>query len=187
MGIENNLPIVLAFGGSQGARVINNNILKIIKNKLNKNYQLIWAPGQKQYDIIKEELEQENININNIKNVKVLPYIYNMQEVMEISDLAITRSGAMTITELSIIGKPAIFIPLPSRNANRQEDNAYAMEKINAGKVILETELDYKKLAQTIDTLILDKEKLIAMGENARKNAIENAEEKIYEEIKKLL
>lgn len=186
MGIVNNLPVVLAFGGSQGARTINNNILQIIKEGKNKDYQLIWAPGQKQYDIVKEELEKVNININNVKNAKIFPYIYNMQEVMSISDLIIARSGAMTITEMSIMGKPAIFIPLPSRNANRQEDNARVLEKLNAAKVILETELDSKKLANTIDELIYNKEKLLQMGENARKIAIENAEERIYEEIKKI-
>ena len=187
MGIENNLPIVLAFGGSQGARTINNNILEIIKNDANKDYELIWAPGQKQYDIIQEELEKANININNVKNAKIFPYIYNMQEVMSISDLIIARSGAMTITELSIMGKPAIFIPLPSRNANRQEDNARVLEKIDAAKVILENELDAKTLENTIEDLISHKDKLLKMGENARKIAIENAEEIIYEEVKKLI
>lgn len=187
MGITNSLPIVLIFGGSQGARTINNNVLEIIKNGLNKNYQIIWAPGQKQYDIIQEELEKVNININNVKNAKIFPYIYNMQEVMYVSDLIIARSGAMTITEMSIMGKPAIFIPLPSRNANRQEDNARVMEKIDAAKVILETELDYKVLEKTIDELICNKEKLLKMGENARQTAIENAEERIYEEVKKLI
>lgn len=187
MGISNSLPVVLVFGGSQGARTINNNILEIIKNGLNKNYQIIWAPGQKQYDIIQEELEKVNININNVKNAKIFPYIYNMQEVMHISDLIIARSGAMTITELSIMGKPAIFIPLPSRNANRQEDNARVMEKLKAAKVILETELDYTRLESTIESLINNKEELIKMGENARKIAIENAEERIYEEVKKLI
>ncbi len=187
MGLDDKLPIVLAFGGSQGARTINNNILEIIKNGENNNYQIIWAPGQKQYDIIQEELEKVNININNVKNAKIFPYIYNMQEVMSVSDLIIARSGAMTITEVSIIGKPAIFIPLPSRNANRQEDNARVLEKLGAAKVILETELDSKKLSETINELIGNKEKLLEMGQNARKIAIENAEERIYEEIKKII
>ena len=187
LGINNTLPIVLVFGGSQGARVINNNLLEIVKKGLNDNYQLIWAPGQKQYDVVKEELLKSNININNIKNVKVFPYIYNMQEIMAVSDLIIARSGAMTLTEMAIMGKPGIFIPLPSRNANRQEDNARVFENINAGKVILEEELNYEKLASSINELIKDKEKLVLMGENARKIARENAEGVIYAEIKKLL
>ena len=100
LGITNDLPIVLIFGGSQGAKAINDIVLQIIKNKLNKNYQIIWAPGKNQYEIIKSELLKENIDINNVKNAKIIPYIYNMQEMMAISDLIIARSGTMTITEL---------------------------------------------------------------------------------------
>ena len=187
MGLNTKLPTVLVFGGSQGAMTINKAVLDIVSNGLNKNYQIIWAPGKKQYDIIQQELSRFNININNVKNTKIMPYIYNMQEMMSASELIIARSGAMTITEISIIGKPAIFIPLPSRNANRQEDNAKVLEKIDAAKIILDAELGYKKLANTIEELISNEEILKKMGNNARKIAIDNAEEKIYEEVKKLI
>ena len=186
LGITNDLPIVLIFGGSQGAKAINDIVLQIIKNKLNKNYQIIWAPGKNQYEIIKSELLKENIDINNVKNAKIIPYIYNMQEMMAISDLIIARSGAMTITELSIMEKPAIFIPLPSRNANRQEDNARVLEKLNAARVILEEDLSCDKLEETIEQLIVDRKELEQMGKNGAEIAIDNAEDKIFEEIKNI-
>ena len=186
LGITNDLPIVLIFGGSQGAKAINDIVLQIIKNKLNKNYQIIWAPGKNQYEIIKSELLKENIDINNVKNAKIIPYIYNMQEMMAISDLIIARSGAMTITELSIMEKPAIFIPLPSRNANRQEDNARVLEKLNAARLILEEDLSCDKLEETIEQLIVDRKELEQMGKNGAEIAIDNAEDKIFEEIKNI-
>ena len=186
LGITNDLPIVLIFGGSQGAKAINDIVLQIIKNKLNKNYQIIWAPGKNQYEIIKSELLKENIDINNVKNAKIIPYIYNMQEMMAISDLIIARSGAITITELSIMEKPAIFIPLPSRNANRQEDNARVLEKLNAARVILEEDLSCDKLEETIQQLIIDRKELEQMGKNGAAIAIDNAEDKIFEEIKNI-
>ena len=186
LGITNDLPIVLIFGGSQGAKAINDIVLQIIKNKLNKNYQIIWAPGKNQYEIIKSELLKENIDINNVKNAKIIPYIYNMQEMMAISDLIIARSGAMTITELSIMEKPAIFIPLPSRNANRQEDNARVLEKLNAARVILEEDLSCDKLEETIEQLIIDRKELEQMGKNGAEIAIDNAVDKIFEEIKNI-
>lgn len=65
----------------------------------------MWAAGPTQYDIIKEELEKKDININNIDNIKIVPYIYNMEEIMNISDLVICRSGAMTITEIALLRK----------------------------------------------------------------------------------
>ena len=187
LGIKNNLPIVLIFGGSQGAQKINEAVEKIIENKINENYQIIWATGPKQYDLIKEKLEKNNLNINNLKNSKILPYIYNMEEILNISDLAICRSGAMTITEITIVGKPAIFIPLPSNLANRQEDNARVLEKIGAAKIIINDELDYKKLAEEIDDIIGNKSELEEMGKLANRLAPVNVEEKIYEEIKKIL
>lgn len=105
MGIRNNLPILLIFGGSQGAQVINDATFDMIIKNLNKDYQIIWSAGQKQYDIIKEKLEKENLYINSLTNVKILPYIYNMEEMMNIADLLVCRSGAMTITEVAIVRK----------------------------------------------------------------------------------
>ncbi|MBR3696838.1 MAG: undecaprenyldiphospho-muramoylpentapeptide beta-N-acetylglucosaminyltransferase [Clostridia bacterium] len=186
-GIKNDLPIVLIFGGSQGAKAINDAVFNLIIKKLNKDYQIIWVAGTKQYDIIKESFEKENIYINHLTNVKVLPYIYNMEEIMNISDLLVARSGAMTITEVSIVGKPAIFIPLPSKSANRQEDNARVLEKIGAAKIILNKDLNEEKLSLEINDIIFNKSELEEMGNLANRFAPSNVEEKIYLEIKKML
>jgi len=187
LGLKNNLPLVLVFGGSQGAQAINETIIDIIEKKMNSKYQILWASGPKQYDIIKEELENKKININNIENVKILPYIYNMEEIMQISDIVVSRSGAMTITEIAIAGKPAIFIPLPSRSANRQEDNARAMEKVDAAKVILNEDVNAEILNKTINEIISDVNNIKRMGQNAKKLEILNVEEKIYNEIEEYI
>jgi len=187
IGIKNNLPIVLVYGGSQGAQKINLAVEELIKNQLNENYQIIWATGPKQYDLVKEYFEKNNLNINNLKNVKILSYIYNMEEMMNISDLLVCRSGAMTITEVSIVGKPAIFIPLPSFSANRQEDNALVLKKIGAAKIILNDDLTYDKLSKEIDEIIYNENELSEMGRLASTIAPENVEDKIYSEIKSIL
>lgn len=187
IGIKNDLPIVLIYGGSQGAQRINEAVIDLITSNKNKDYQIIWATGPKQYDIVKENFEKQNIYINSIKNVKILPYIYNMEELMNISDLLVCRSGAMTITEVSIVGKPAIFIPLPSMSANRQEDNALVLKKIGAAKMILNNEVNGTNLAEEIDDIIHDKLELDEMGKMANTIAPSNVEEKIYEEIVKVL
>ncbi len=187
IGIKNDLPIVLIYGGSQGAQRINEAVIDLITSNRNKDYQIIWATGPKQYDIVKENFEKQNIYINSIKNVKILPYIYNMEELMNISDLLVCRSGAMTITEVSIVGKPAIFIPLPSISANRQEDNALVLKKIGAAKMILNNEVNGTNLAEEIDDIIHDKLELDEMGKMANTIAPSDVEEKIYEEIVKVL
>ena len=187
LGLSDKLPIVLVFGGSQGAKKINDCISNIIKEGLNKDYQLIWATGKEQYDIINEDFNNSNINIDNIKNAKVLPYIYNMDEVMTISDLVVARSGALTLTELALLGKPAIFIPLPSSSANRQEDNARVFEKKNAAKIILNNEVTSNNLNDMIYSIVTKKEILDKMASNSKSLAIYNVEERIYDEIKRLV
>ena len=183
LNLNPDLPIVLEFGGSQGAKVINDTIIEMIKNDKIKNFQLIWATGQKQYDIIKEELKRNKFDINNLKNCKPLPYIYNMEEMYALADLVIARSGAMTITELAITCKPAIFIPLPSVGANRQEDNARVAEKLGGAEVILNSELNSNNLSDSLNRLTSDKNNLKEMGQKMNLLEIKNVEEKIYKEI----
>lgn len=100
IGLDKNLPIVLITGGSQGSNTINMTIIDIIKTKEIKDFQIILATGREQYDEVKEILRESNIDINNIKNIKVVPYIYNMNEILAITDLMVCRSGAMTVTEV---------------------------------------------------------------------------------------
>lgn len=185
--LDSKLPIVLVFGGSQGAQAINNAIVGIIENKLNKNYQILWAAGKKNYEDIKEELARKNISIDMIENAKIMPYIYNMQEAMEISDLIVARSGAMTITEITQIGRPAIFIPYPFAAENHQEYNAKVLEKAGAAEIILNKDLQFDNLNQEIENIVMDKSKVKQMGLNSKKIAKLNVEEKIYQEIKSAL
>ena len=186
-GLVAEKPIVLIFGGSQGAQKINDAICEIIENKNNKDYQIIWAAGPKQYDIIKSRLLRQNIDINNIKNCKVYPYIYNMEEIENISDLIVSRSGAMTITEIANLSKPSILIPLPNVSNDHQMYNAKVLEKVGASIIIKNNELIGTKLHNQIEKIVLDKKKCEQMGKNAYTLANKDVEEKIYAEIKKLL
>ncbi len=185
LGFDSNKPIVLFFGGSQGAKAINDALLPIIIEKKNKDYQIIWAPGPKQYDIIKEKLENEHINIGNVSNAKIVPYIYNMEEIMNISDIIVSRSGAITITEIGVVGKPGIFIPLPNVSENHQEYNANVLKNKGAAKIILNKDLNSVILHETIQKML--KEDLSRMGEKAKKIATQSVEDKIYKEITNIL
>lgn len=187
LGLKENKPILLVFGGSQGAKAINDSIIKIIKEGKVKKYQMIWAPGPKQYEIIKEEIKKYNIDIDNILNVKVYPYIYNMEEIMNIADLLMCRSGAITVTEVAKIGKAAIFVPLPGVSQNHQEYNARALECKGAAKIILNQDLEKIDLNSYIEKIILDQNLIKNMENKARNISVENVEDKIYEEIKKLV
>ena len=185
--LKTEMPTVLIYGGSQGAKTINTTMVDIIKNKRNKNFQIIWASGTKQYEAIKNQLKELKININKIENVKILPYIYNMEEIMNLADIIISRSGPMTITEIAKTGKPAIFIPFPFATENHQEYNAKVLENVGAAKIILDKDLNEQTLINELESMLKDKNALIKMGQNAEKIAINDVEDKIYEEIKKLI
>ncbi len=187
VGLNQTKPIVIVSGGSQGAQKINEAMVEIIKNKWNKGYQMIWAAGPKQFDGIKESLENLSININHIEGMKIMPYIYNMEEIMNVADMAIGRAGAMTVTEIANLGKPAILVPLPNVSHNHQLYNAKVLEKIGAAKIIVNEELTGEKLNSQIQEIITDKSKMQKMGENALRVSNHMVEDKIYQEIKKLV
>ena len=150
----------------------------------NDEYQIIWAIGKNQYDEIKKQFSYRKIDIDNIKYVKALRYIYNMEEVMNTADLIVSRSGAMTITEIEKVGKPAIFVPFPYAAENHQEYNARAIERVGAAKVILDKDLNANVLDNTIKEIINDDELLKQMGKRSLILSINDVEDRIYAEIK---
>lgn len=187
LGLDPEIPMVLVFGGSQGAKAINDAFMQLIEEKEVKQYQILWAAGPVQFNIMKEELKKKGKEISAISNIKIVPYIYNMEEVMNLADMVVARSGAITITEVSKLGKPAIFIPLPNVSQNHQEYNARVLADIGAAQIIHNEELTGKLLDKTIHNMLKDKENLSQMGKIASSIACENAEEKIYQEIKRLV
>lgn len=184
IGLKEDKPIVLVFGGSQGAQSINSSFLDIIIQKKNTNYQIIWAAGPSQYENIKLELKKKKMDIAHIENVKIVPYIYNMEELMNVVDLVVCRSGAMTITEIAIVGKPAIFIPFPFATENHQEYNAKVLQRVGAAKIILDKDLNGEILNKEIKSIISSKKIMQEMSEKAKLCAVNQVEDKIFHEIK---
>lgn len=173
-------PLVLVFGGSQGAKKLNDTMIDLINNYEIKKYEIIYATGPKHYDEIIGKITKQN------DNIKVEKYIYNMEEVMTASDLAVCRSGALTVTELGIVGLPAILIPFPYAAENHQYYNAKTIEDAKAGIIIEEENLTTENLKEGIENLILNKENLEEMNKNAKKTDMINAMENILKEIEKI-
>ncbi len=179
-------PTVLIFGGSQGAKKINDTIIDMAEKKLNKKYQILLVAGAKQYEVVKEDLKNKNLNIDKLDSIKVVPYIYEMPEIMNAAEILVCRSGATTITEITKLGKPSILIPLPNVSHNHQYYNAKVLEDVNAARIIDNDKLNAEDLNKTIEE-ILEKGLLQEMGKNAKKIAINDVEERIYKEIQLLL
>ena len=149
--------------------------------------------GKNNYDEIIEKLEEIKKEDNKeIEGLKVMPYIFNMEEVLNIAELAICRSGAMTVTEILAVGIPAIFVPLPSENSNKQSLNAEIFVENNMGIIIDNSEVSGEVLYNNLKEIIFEnniktmKENMIRyISEN--KNKILNTLDNIYNIIKELV
>lgn len=187
-GLSSEAPVVLCFGGSQGAARINDAICHIIETiKDSTSFQLIHITGKNHYDKIKSILENKGIYTDRLGHIIVRPYIYEMQDAYAVADLVISRAGALSISEFSVCGKPAILIPLPTAANHHQDYNAKFMERNGAAVVIVEDKLSGENLLKTIETIIFDKNRLHKMSMASKNLAIEDAAEKILAEILKLV
>lgn len=173
--------IVLVFGGSQGAKKINDTIVELINENEDLNYKVIFATGPKNYDEVISKIKVDN------KNFQIEKYIYNMDEVMKASDLVVCRSGALTVTEIAVVGLPAIMIPFPYAAENHQFFNAKTLEDAGAGVIIEEKDLSKELLKEKIESIITDNSKMVEMANNAKKIGDNQAILGIEKEIDKIL
>ncbi len=182
LGLDNK-PLILSFGGSLGARRINESVTDLIKwhNGSDKFYH-IHATGKVGYDKMLEDLKDITLS----DNIKIREYIDDMDICMAAADLVICRAGAITLGELQACGKPAILIPSPYVAENHQYHNALTLKKDGAADIIEEKDLTGEKLIETVEYLIENKPKLEAMSSAAAKNAIIDANERIYKVIMSL-
>ena len=175
-------PFVLIFGGSLGAQKINENVVAILQKLAKDNkIQLLFGTGERNYDEISEQIK----NMNLPEDFKIVPYIDNMHLAMAAADVVVSRSGAITVSEIAVLGKPSILIPSPNVVRNHQEQNARALEKIGACKVLVESELNADSLYDTINSLTSDEKRLKSMSENLKEVACPDALDKLYELVKK--
>ncbi len=187
LGLEHQ-PFILGFGGSLGAEKINQAFIEYIQYVYkDKNIQLMIGTGDRQYEQVVEQLKQQGVNLNHCENIRVVPYIYNMHDVLAAADLVICRAGAITISEITAMGKPAVLIPSPNVTNNHQEYNARALEKEGAAVVLTEENLNGKMLNDQIGVLLDDEILLQRMGKNSLHMGITDATEKIYNIIMKIL
>ena len=144
-----------------------------------KSYEVLLVTGKDNYDeIAKTKLP---------KNVKIVPYIEKMGEVLKYTDLIITRAGATIISEITSLGIPSILIPSPYVANNHQEINAKDLEDVGASVVIREADFEGELLLNKIDEILGDKECYKKMVSSAKKIGITDSNTRIYNEIERLL
>jgi UDP-N-acetylglucosamine--N-acetylmuramyl-(pentapeptide) pyrophosphoryl-undecaprenol N-acetylglucosamine transferase len=175
-------PTLLVFGGSQGARAINQAVIRSLPELVRRlpGLHVIHQTGEREYNEVQAAYAGVAIS------AEVHKFIDNMPSFFARADLVLCRSGASTVAEIAAAGKPAIFVPFPRAADDHQRRNAEAMEQANAAVVLEETRLDEVWLVDTIEALIQDPARLGKMSDAARALAHPDAAKEIAELAAKL-
>ena len=187
LGIPNDKPLALSFGGSLGAAPLNEAMFHILaENAESEKYYHIHSVGTNGTAYLERF---EGIGFVNGKKgtVEVRQYIDNMDVCMAAADVVIGRAGASSLSEIEALGKASILIPSPYVAENHQYHNAMALVNRNAARIIEEKELTSESLKSLLDTLLSDKDKLREIEKNAKAMAITDARERIAEIILSLV
>jgi len=174
LGFDTNKKVILIIGGSQGARAINYYIYENIDFFIKNNYQLYWQCG---YNDIKKLNKIQN------KSIKIIPFIKDMSKAYSSADLVISRAGAISISELSIMKKATIFIPLPSAADNHQEINSKFLAQKKACVSIHQSNLKNRDLEKTISNLFTNNKNLEELENNIEKFCNKDSNKLIVKEI----
>lgn len=176
--LDANKKTLLVLGGSLGARRINQLIEKELDFLLSQNVQIIWQCGKLYLNDYTKYNEKEN--------VQVVAFIDRMDLVYAAADVVISRSGASSVSELCIVGKPTIFIPSPNVAEDHQTKNAKAISDKNGAILIRESELE-TQFETVFSDLISSESKQAELSQNIKKLALPNATKQIADEIMKLV
>lgn len=177
-GLDPNKKTLLVLGGSLGSRRINQLIAKELTWLLAQDVQIIWQCGKFYFE--------EYRHLGDTENVKVLSFIDRMDFVYAAADVIISRSGASSVSELCIVGKPVLFIPSPNVAEDHQTKNAQAIVDKDGALMLKEVQLD-TQFQNVFGDLLGNPEKQQKLGNNIKKLAKVNATKDIVDEVTRLL
>lgn len=179
LGFDDNKKLVIIVMGSLGSITMTKRLMELIPSFENKSYQVLVITGKAYYDDYK--------NLKVPENVKILPFMDNLINLLKDTDLIVSRAGASTIAEITAIGLPAILVPSPYVTGNHQYLNAKELSDAGACSIIEEKDFSSKNIINEIDKVFDNKEEYSKMKDNSKKLGITDSATKIYDEIKKII
>ncbi len=180
-GLESGKKTCMVVGGSLGARTLNQSLLAGLDKLDREDLQVIWQCGKSAFSEIKKQVEASAL-----KNVTVMSFISKMDRAYGAADLIVSRAGAISISELCVIGKPVILVPSPNVAEDHQTKNAEALSGRGAAVMIPDRDAE-KVLVDTMLDLLNDEKKQQELSGNIKKLGITDAAERIARELTKLL
>ncbi len=180
-------PLILSFGGSLGARCINEAMAELmVRSAHDGRYRHIHAYGE-QGTWMPDLMRSKGVDPDATENLDIRQYIDDMPDCLAACDVVVCRAGAITLSELQVKGRPAVLIPSPFVAENHQYHNAMSMVNKKAAMIIEQKDLSGEKLCDTVDQMLSDPDVLAAYRANAQSMAIDNANELIYDIICEVL
>ncbi len=152
MGLRQDQKIILALGGSQGARSINRTIVDALPDLANLNVQLIHVCGERDHDWIKDSAGEGRPFYH------LISYMYNIWDGLAASDLVVSRAGATAISEIAARRLPAVLVPFPYSAEGHQDRNAEMMEKAGAAVVVKDGEFNKEALLREVKRILMDRD-----------------------------
>ena len=181
-GLDPEKKTILLVGGSQGALGINKGISAQLAMFKENDYQLIWQTGKHYYDQAVKEVEENGLQ----DRIKCTVFIDRMDLAYAAADVVISRAGAMSISELSLLNKAVVFVPLPTAAEDHQTKNAMSLVNANAAMIVKNAETE-KELLPVVFDLLGNVDKQNEMKDNIAKFAKPNAAEDIVDQIEMIL
>jgi UDP-N-acetylglucosamine--N-acetylmuramyl-(pentapeptide) pyrophosphoryl-undecaprenol N-acetylglucosamine transferase len=178
--LKKGFPVILVLGGSLGAGSINKCLSDNISLMRDSDCQWLWQTGKHYYEGVKTLVEG---TVND--NISVHDFINKMEYAYAAADVIVSRAGAGTISELCLVGKPAILIPSPNVAEDHQTKNALALSEKNAAVLISDSQADKLLVSESI-RLVADLSRREILSENIKKMADRDADNRIAEEVLKL-
>lgn len=175
---------LLVFGGSRGARAINDAMCTAVPLLLQENpgLQVIHQTGKEDLQRVVSAYAEVDSS-----NIRVEAFINDMAMVYRDADLVVCRAGATTVAELTACGRPAVMIPYPFAAADHQKANALALVEKNAAIMLEQKELSGQTLAETVNGLLNDRPRLLAMATAAKGQGKSDAAEKILDVCREII
>ena len=181
-GLDPAKPVILIFGGSQGARNINQAIDILLAGSLLNQAQVIWQTGSTNFEQFRDKYTHDNK-----QGLRLYPFIDRMDLAYQASDFAICRAGAMTLAELAAAGLPAVLIPLATAAGNHQEKNAQAIADAGGALVVKDDNNITENLRQAIHSLLTSSEKRQEMNQKIKQLHHPDSLDKITIALAKIL
>jgi UDP-N-acetylglucosamine--N-acetylmuramyl-(pentapeptide) pyrophosphoryl-undecaprenol N-acetylglucosamine transferase len=176
-GLNPNKKTILVVGGSLGARTLNQSMLQHYETIQQAGIQVLWQTGKLYFEQLKQQVE------NNIdKTIKIVQFIDRMDLAYAVADVIISRAGAISVSELCLIGKPIILVPSPNVAEDHQTKNAMALVNKNAAMMVKDTDAVKNLIPEAIE-LLTNQTKQDSLSEEIKKLGKPNATADIVNEI----